>query len=161
MAAMLPSDLYYADQDLRRILERTKRIAIVGVSAKETRPSWFVANYLNRKGYQIVPVNPAYEGEKLFGATCVASLSDIEGEVEMVDIFRRSEDALGVVEEAMSALSDQGLQTIWMQLGVINEEAAALAERAGLTVIMNMLVWICRLLSGQMKKDHLLKALMP
>ena len=130
----------YSDAHLRQILQATKSIAVVGISKKTVRPSWFVGNYMHRKGYRIIPVNPGFAGEPLFGTTAAASLSDIPqdlGEVHMVDIFRRSDQVLPIAEEAIEALLPRGLKTIWMQIGVINHEAAAVAEAAGLTVIMN------------------------
>lgn len=130
----------YTDPQLRDILKRTKTIAMVGVSLKEIRPSYFVARYLNLKGYRVIPVNPGQAGKTLFGEEIHASLSDIPpevGDIHMVDIFRRSDQVGPVVEEAISALGARGLANIWMQIGVINEEAAAKAEAANLSVIMN------------------------
>ena len=134
------SDLHYTDGHLRAVLKATRRIAIVGVSANPIRPSFFVGNYMATHGYSVVPVNPGIAGQTLFGATVRESLSAIpveDGDIDMVDIFRRSEHVVPIVEEAIGALMDRGLKTIWMQIGVINEEAAALAERHGLTVIMD------------------------
>ncbi len=130
----------YTNPQLRDILTRSKTIAMVGVSMKEIRPSYFVARYLHMKGYRIVPVNPGQAGKTLFGQEIYASLSDIPadvGPVHMVDIFRRSDQVTPIVEEAIESLGTRGLGTIWMQIGVINEEAAALAGQAGLEVIMN------------------------
>lgn len=130
----------YSDQLLRGILRGAKTVAMVGVSPNETRPSYFVARYLKLKGYKVIPINPGQAGKTLLGATVRASLSDIpaeEGPVHMVDIFRRSDQVGPVVEEALAALKDRGLQTIWMQIGVENPEAAAAAEAAGLSVVMN------------------------
>jgi len=107
---------------------------------KEIRPSYFVARYLHQKGYRIVPINPGQAGNTLFGREIHASLSDIPervGPIHMVDIFRRSDQVTPIVEEAIATLGGRGLQTVWMQIGVINEEAATLAEGAGLDVIMN------------------------
>ncbi len=130
----------YSDQFLRKILQRTKVIACVGVSGNSVRPSYYVARYLSLKGYRVIPVNPMMAGKRLFGETVYASLSDIpasEGRVDMVDIFRRSEHVGPIVDEAISALSNRGLKTIWMQFEVINEEAAAVAREAGLDVVMD------------------------
>ena len=134
------AELSYSDAHLRQILDETRTIAMVGVSAKTVRPSWFVGNYLSTRRYRIVPVNPGIAGQTLFGSEVRASLSDIppqDGQIEMVDIFRRSDQVLPVVEEAIDALKDRGLRTIWMQIGVINEKAAELAESHGLTVVMD------------------------
>lgn len=128
----------YPDELLRRILRETRTIACVGVSLNEVRPSFFVARYLRLKGFRVIPVNPAYAGETAFGETVLPSLAAIrEGPVEMVDIFRRSDQAGAVVDEALAHLLDRGLRTIWMQIGVIDPAAAARAEARGLTVIMN------------------------
>ena len=130
----------YPDAMLRRILDRTRTIAVVGVSANQIRPSAYVARYLCLKGYRIVPINPGQAGKTLFGATAVADLRSIPeavGPVDMVDIFRRSEAAGRVVDEALEALLGRGLRTIWMQIGVIDEAAAKRAEAKGVEVVMN------------------------
>jgi predicted CoA-binding protein len=135
---MTPSP--YSDAMLRGLLDRCKTVAVVGVSPTETRPSFFVARYLKLKGYRIIPVNPGYAGQTLFGATVRASLADIppeDGEVHMVDIFRRSDQVGPIVDEALTHLSARGLKAIWMQIGVEDPEAAARAEAAGLSVVMN------------------------
>ncbi|MEM0945740.1 MAG: CoA-binding protein [Pseudomonadota bacterium] len=136
---MSQSDLTYPDPMLREVLTRTKSIATVGVSLNEVRPSFFVARYLKTKGYRVIPVNPRYAGEVAFGAPVVPSLAEIPGDdpVHMVDIFRRSEDAGQVVDAALEVLLPRGLQTIWMQIGVIDHKAAARAEAKGVTVIMD------------------------
>ena len=125
----------YSDQMLRDVLSRAKRIAVVGVSTNPVRASYFVARYLGLRGYDVVPVNPAYAGQTLFGKPVIESVSDIEGGVDMVDIFRRSEAVPEIVEEALAVFP--ALQTIWMQIGVENAEAATLAESRGVTVIQN------------------------
>ena len=125
----------YSDEHLREILSRTKRIAVVGVSMNEVRPSYYVARYLGLKGYEVIPINPGHAGKTLFGQTVQASLSDVEGPVDMVDIFRRSEAVPPIVDEALKAFPD--LRTIWMQIGVENAEAAAKARARGIDVIMN------------------------
>ena len=130
----------YSHQHLRAILERTKTVATVGVSLNEVRPSFYVARYLKLKGYTVIPVNPRYAGETAFGETVIESLAAIPesvGPIDMVDIFRRSEEAGAVVDEAIEVLLPRGLKTIWMQIGVIDRAAAARAEAKGLTVIMN------------------------
>lgn len=112
---------------------------MVGVSLNEIRPSYFVARYLNLKGYRIVPINPGQAGKELFGQMIYPSLSEIPEDisVDMVDIFRRSDQVGPIVGEAISTLSTRGLRTIWMQIGVVNADAEAVAEAAGLNVIMN------------------------
>jgi len=125
----------YSDKLLKEVLTRTRRIAVVGVSLNPVRPSYFVARYLTLKGYEVVPVNPGHAGKTLFGQTVVASLSEIEGDVDMVDIFRRSEAVPPIVDEALERFP--ALQTIWMQIGVEHAESAAKAESRGVTVIQN------------------------
>jgi len=125
----------YTDTQLKNILTQTKRIAVVGASLNPVRPSYYVTRYLKAKGYDIVPVNPAHAGKTLLGVTVVSQLSDIEGGVDMVDIFRRSETVPEIVDEALQVFPD--LATIWMQIGVQHSEAAAKAEAKGVTVIQN------------------------
>lgn len=130
----------YSHSHLRDVLTRTRTIAVVGVSLNEVRPSYYVARYLKLKGYRVLPVNPRYAGQRAFGETVHESLTAIPREcdpVHMVDVFRRSEDAGAVVDEALHALLDRGLQTIWMQIGVIDAAAAKRAEAKGVTVIMD------------------------
>ncbi len=129
----------YSDTYLRGILTESKTIAAVGVSTNTIRPSHFVARYLSRKKYRVLPVNPAYQGQQLFGEDIHPSIAALPDDIEvhMVDIFRRSDQVLPVVEEAIAHLLPRGLKTIWMQIGVINEDAAKLAQDAGLKVVMN------------------------
>jgi len=124
----------YSDALLKSVLTRTKRVAVVGVSMNPVRPSYYVARYLSLKGFDVVPVNPRHAGESLFKRAVVGSLSDIEGPVDMVDIFRRSEAVPPIVDEALEIFPD--LQTIWMQIGVTHAQAAAKAEARGVTVIV-------------------------
>lgn len=127
----------YPDSLIKDVLSSTKTIALVGYSAKEDRASHKVAKYLAQKGYRVIPVNPGLAGKEAFGEVIVPSLSDIPSgtQVDMVDIFRKP-DAVGpIVAAAIEHLPQ--LQTIWMQLGVINEEAAKMAQDAGKTVIMD------------------------
>lgn len=125
----------YSDALLKEVLARTRRIAVVGVSMNPVRPSYYVARYLTLKGYQVVPVNPAYAGETLFGARVEARLSDIRDSIDMVDIFRRSETVPPLVDEALAHFPQ--LQTIWMQIGVEHPQAAARAGARDVTVIQN------------------------
>jgi len=125
----------YPDSYIRGILNTVKTIAMVGVSPKENRPSYFAFKYLLERGYRMVPVNPGQAGKHILGQTVYAKLADIPEPVDMVDIFRASEHALPIVQEAL-ALKKQP-RVIWMQLSVRNDEAAALAEAAGLKVVMN------------------------
>ncbi|WP_380053152.1 CoA-binding protein [Falsihalocynthiibacter sp. SS001] len=127
----------YDDALLRRILTETKTIACVGMSRNQARPSYYVSEFLTQRGFRVIPVNPVYEGQRLLGETVRPNLRSIDdkGAVDMVDIFRKSEDVLPVVQEALDCLPC--LKVIWMQLGIENAEAAALAEQKGITVIQN------------------------
>jgi len=125
----------YSDTYIRGILNTVKTIAMVGASEKENRPSYFAFKYLLERGYSMIPVNPGRTGETLLGRRIYARLADVPEPIDMVDIFRASRYALPIVEEAL-ALSPRP-QVIWMQLGIHNDEAAALAEAAGLKVVMN------------------------
>ncbi len=125
----------YSDAVLRKILTRTRRVAIVGMSLNPVRPSYYVARYLSLKGFDVVPVNPGHAGKTVFGAQVVASLAEIEGRVDMVDIFRRPEHVPPIVEDALTRFPK--LQTIWMQIGVVNEAAAETARARGVDVVMD------------------------
>lgn len=130
----------YSDRFLRDILQNTSTIAAVGVSLNTVRPSYYVTRYLHSRGFTILPVNPRYDGEEVFGRPVYPSLDAIPGTedpVQMVEIFRRSDQAGAVVDEALDTLLDRGLETIWMQIGVIDKAAAKRAEKRGLTVVMD------------------------
>jgi predicted CoA-binding protein len=118
-------------EKIGRILKENHVIAVVGLSANWYRPSFFAAKYLQDHGYRIIPVNPTYE--EILGEKCHPSLLEIPGPVDVVQIFRKSEDVPPVVEQAIKI----GAKVVWMQLGVINREAAKIAERAGLDVVMD------------------------
>ncbi|WP_020042942.1 CoA-binding protein [Salipiger mucosus] len=125
----------YSDQHLRTILAQTKTVAVVGVSMNPVRPSYYVARYLSLKGFRVIPVNPGHAGKRLFGEEVRAGLSEVPGEVDMVDIFRRPEAVPEIVDEALERLP--ALRTIWMQIGVEHAEAAAKAEARGVDVVQN------------------------
>jgi predicted CoA-binding protein len=128
------------DEEIKDTLRHFKTVAVIGISPKEDRPSHIVASYLKSKGYQIIPVRP--DGEEILGEKVYHSLSEIPQEigVDVVDIFRRSEDVPPIVEEAIQ----RGAKVVWMQEGVIHKEAGERAEKAGLKVVMDR----C------MKKEH-------
>jgi uncharacterized protein len=125
----------YPDNYIRGILNTVKTIAMVGISPKDNRPSYFAFKYLLERGYHMIPVNPGQAGGEILGQKVYAKLADVPEPVDMVDIFRAPQYAVGVVEEAL-ALKPRP-QVIWMQLGVRSDEAAALAEANGLKVVMN------------------------
>lgn len=127
----------YSDQYLRDLLRRAKVIACVGVSTNPVRPSYFVARFLGLRGFRVIPVNPVYEGQKLFGQTIWPDLTAIPADikVDFVDIFRRSDAVPPIVDQALATLPH--LQTIWMQIGVENPESATKAEAAGISVIQD------------------------
>lgn len=125
----------YSDAYIRGILNAVKTVAMVGASANTVRPSYFVFKYLLEHGYRMIPVNPGLAGGEILGQRAYRRLEDIPDPIDMIDIFRASPAALEIVGEAL-ALKPRP-QVIWMQLGVRNEEAAALAEANGLKVVMN------------------------
>jgi predicted CoA-binding protein len=115
------------------ILQKYKRIAMVGLSANPTRPSYFAATYLKDYGYEIFPVNPSYAGQKILGRECYPDLASVPSPLEVVDIFRNPEDVPPIVDEAIRL----GAKVIWMQLGVINLQAAEKVKAAGLELVMD------------------------
>ena len=131
-------------ETLRRILAETRVIAVVGLSAEWHRPSYFAARYMQEHGYRIVPVNPKYD--RILGERCHPSLADIPDKVDMVDVFRRTEDVAPIARQAIAI----GAKVLWQQLGVINEEADRLAREHGLDAVMDRCVKIehARLFGG-------------
>ncbi|TMJ04521.1 MAG: CoA-binding protein [Alphaproteobacteria bacterium] len=125
----------YDDSYIRGILNTVKTIAMVGASAKDNRPSYFAFKYLAERGYNMIPINPGLGGKELLGRKIYGRLAEVPEPIDMVDIFRASKYALPVVQEAL-ALTPRP-RVIWMQLGVRNDEAAALAEANGMKVVMN------------------------
>lgn len=129
---------------LRRVLQETRTLAVVGLSADWFRPSNFAAKYMQEHGYRVIPVNPRYQ--EILGEKCYPDLRSIPEPVDMVDVFRKPADCLPIAEDAVAI----GARFLWLQIGVINQEALALAESAGLTVIMDRCVKIeyARLFGG-------------
>lgn len=128
-----PAPLTYSDDFLIGVLRRVKSIAVVGASSDPVKASYFVMKYMQENGYQVFPVNPKLAGQTLLGRTVYASLADLPEPVDMVDVFRNSAAAAAVTDEAIAI----GAKVVWMQLTVRNDAAAAKAEAAGLTVVMD------------------------
>ncbi|HEY1630968.1 MAG TPA: CoA-binding protein [Rhizomicrobium sp.] len=128
---------HYSDDVIKAILRSTKTIAMVGASGNDMRPSYFAMKYLLDKGFKVVPINPGMAGKEILGQTVYASLKDTPAPVDMIDIFRAADAAPGIVREALDEKDRLGVKTIWMQLGIVSEEAAALAREAGLAVVMD------------------------
>ena len=129
--------LHYPDATLRGILSQVRTIAMVGASGDWKRPSFFAMKYLQRRGYRVIPVNPGRAGTEILGETVYATLAEIPVDIDMVDVFRSSEAALGVAEEAAALAKDKNIEIFWLQLDIRNDKAAELAQAAGMTVIMD------------------------
>jgi len=125
--------LRYDDACIKRILEEVTTVAMVGASTNPMRPSYFVMMYLQRKGYRVRPVNPRAAGATVLGETVYADLAELPERPDMVDVFRRSEEAGGIVDAALAL----GVAVVWLQLGVRDDAAAARAEAAGARVVMD------------------------
>ena len=121
------------DAAIKAILRRVKTIAVVGASANEMRPSYFASLYLQKKGYRMIPVNPRYAGQQILGETVYASLADLPEPPDMVQVFRKPQEAPQVADEAIAA----GARVLWLQLGIRNEQAAEKARASGLEVVQD------------------------
>ncbi len=131
------NNLRYTDDEIAGILADNRIFAFVGASANTSRPSYFAMKYLLTKGYTIHPINPGQAGKKILGQTVYGALNDVPGPIDIVDIFRNSKAAYDITQDAIRLKNERGIKVVWMQLGVINEEAAQQAQAAGLKVIMN------------------------
>ncbi len=127
----------YTDEMLRAILGQVRTIAMVGASTVWRRPSYYAAKYLNHKGFRIIPINPARVGKEILGETVHASIADVPGQIDMLQIFRPSPEAYAITEDTIRNISDKGIKVLWMQLTVRDDAAAEIAEEAGLTVVMD------------------------
>ena len=133
----LPRHDYYSDDLLRGILSKIRTFAMVGASTHWKRPSSYAMKYLSKKGYRVIPINPSRAGKEILGEQVYGSIADYPGHLDMVDIFRTSEEAYDITKDVIANIADKGIKVLWMQLTVRNDKAAELAEEAGLTVIMN------------------------
>lgn len=131
------SALVYDDELIRRVLRDVRTIAMAGASPNWVRPSNFAMKYLLGKGYQVHPINPGHAGKEIWGRMTFASLADVPAPIDMLDIFRNSEAAGALIDEAIALKDEKQIKVVWLQLGVINEAAAKRAEDAGITVIMD------------------------
>ena len=131
------SPLIYSDDAIGRILREVETIAVVGASPNRNRPSHFTMKYMREKGYRTIPVNPRAAGQEILGETVHASLAEVPGAIDMVQIFRNSKAAGRIADDAVAVAAEKGIKVIWMQLGVRDDAAAARAEAAGLEVIMD------------------------
>lgn len=135
--AKMTEPLNYSDSTMRNILSTVRTIAMVGASGDWKRPSFFAMKYLQRRGYRVIPVNPGRAGTEILGETVYATLADIPGDIDLVDVFRASEAALGVAEDAAKLAQEKNIKVFWLQLGIRNDAAAKIAEAAGMQVIMD------------------------
>jgi predicted CoA-binding protein len=137
MVEQMPPPLFYDDDDIYKMLRSTNTIALVGARPKWVRPSNFVMKYMQGKGFRVIPVNPGFAGKKILGETVYATLEDIPYKFDMIDIFRSSVAAAGIVDEALDLGPDSDIKTIWMQLTVRNDIAAQKAVAEGVRVVMD------------------------
>tara|TARA_B100000965_G_scaffold158060_1_gene131752 strand:+ start:16 stop:537 length:522 start_codon:yes stop_codon:yes gene_type:complete len=137
LADAAPPPLVYDDKLVAGILKDVRTIAIVGASPNWVRPSNFAMKYLLGKGYSVIPVNPGHAGKEIWDQMTYAELGDVPGPIDMVDVFRASKDAGGIIDRAIELKDEKAIKVIWLQLGVRDDDAAARAEAAGLTVIMD------------------------
>ncbi len=129
--------LTYSDAKIRRILDRVRTIAMVGASPTWNRPSQYAMKYMQEKGYRVIPVNARAAGGEILGERVYATLAEVPGPIDMVQVFRNSEAAGSITDEAIAVAREKGIAVVWMQLTVRNDEAAARAEAAGLEVVMD------------------------
>lgn len=131
------SALIYDDDLIKRVLKETRTIAMAGASPNWVRPSNFAMKYMLGKGYQVHPINPGHAGKEIWDQEVYASLADVPAPVDMLDVFRNSKAAGALIDEAIALKDEKQIKIVWLQLGVVNHDAAARAETAGLTVIMD------------------------
>jgi len=128
---------HYSDEMLRAILAKVRTIGVVGASTLWQRPSYYASKYLDHKGYKMIPINPSRVGEEVLGTKVYASLGDVPGQIDMVQVFRASADAYAVTQDTIRNMATKGIKVLWMQVTVRDDAAAEEAEKAGLTVVMD------------------------
>jgi hypothetical protein len=134
---MSTDDERYDDELLRRLLRDCRAIAMVGASARPDRDSYGVMRYLQRQGYRVIPVNPGIAGETLHGESVYASLAAVPDEFQLVDVFRKPDAVSGIVDQILALDKRRAIQALWLQVGVVDRDAAARARAAGIEVVMN------------------------
>jgi predicted CoA-binding protein len=134
---MVAGNKPYTDDYIRDVLDDTKTIAMVGASSNPERPSNRIMQYLQAAEFRVIPVNPGIGAEGLFGETAYASLEHVPDQIDMVDVFRRSDAVAGIVDELIPIIESKGIRYLWLQLGVVDETSAERARKAGLEVVMD------------------------
>ncbi|MDE0942717.1 MAG: CoA-binding protein [Alphaproteobacteria bacterium] len=129
--------LHYTDATLRNVLSTVRTIAMVGASGDWKRPSFFAMKYLQRRGYRMIPVNPGRAGTEILGETVYATLADVPGNIDMVDVFRANDAVPGLAEETIALVAEKQIKVFWLQLGIRDDAAARMLEEAGVQVIMD------------------------
>lgn len=130
------------DADIAKILSETKTIAMIGASTNSARPSYGVMRYLLEAGYLVIPINPKNDGQEIHGQKVYGSLGDVPGNIDLVDVFRRTDAIPEVVDEIIPLVEEKSIRCLWMQLGISHREAASRAAGAGLTVVMDRCIKI-------------------
>lgn len=129
--------LHYTDATLRNVLSTVRTSAMVGASGDWKRPSFFAMKYLQRRGYRMIPVNPGRAGTEILGETVYATLADVPGNIDMVDVFRANDAVPGLAEETIALVAEKQIKVFWLQLGIRDDAAARMLEEAGVQVIMD------------------------
>jgi O-acetylhomoserine (thiol)-lyase len=137
MDAVMIDQLHYTDATLRNVLSTVRTIAMVGASGDWKRPSFFAMKYLQRRGYRMIPVNLGRAGTEILGETVYATLADVPGNIDMVDVFRANDAVPGLAEETIALVAEKQIKVFWLQLGIRDDAAARMLEEAGVQVIMD------------------------
>ena len=137
MDEVISDEFHFDDNQILDVLQQVETIAMVGASPNWVRPSNFVMKYLQKKNYKVIPINPGHKGSNILGEPVYGSLSEVPKKFQMVNIFRKSESVLTIIDEVIPLIDTKNISVIWMQLGVWNKYACSVAENKGLTVIMD------------------------